>query len=453
MTDKKTVYVYNMSEDVWPFISAISNPQKRQFEISENANLCDRELFSNINEKHLVFISPQLIAHEFIEYFKKISEISTLELLVPKKHSGQICEDIIKDNVLFQRLVELGKSSELVFKSYSASPQFYNLLNVLKTQHIEISIPESPSEEDSWTVNFYGTKAGIRQTVNQLFQNNSDMVMPIGYICEGIDTGSRIAASWYTKHRKVVLKTNKGHSGTGVLIYPKGSLPDDYSSCREIMLQTLRQDEYWSKFPIIIEDYVDVDTAIGGGFPNLEFRILEDGTVKYLYQCGMRISKEGAFMGVEIHDSIFPKNVLEKMLDIGETLGSQYAKDGYRGNFDIDFAAGEDGKYYINESNIRRTGGTYVYETAKKLSGENFLHDSYVLSTNVYKLPENNEFTFNRIIDILSSVHYSSQTKEGVIIASTNLLQQGSMAYIVIGKSKQRALEIEDKMKQLLHNL
>jgi hypothetical protein len=81
-----------MSEDVWPFISSISDLKKRQFEIGENSHLADRDLFTNINEKSFVFISPETINDDFLDYFKKISGITDIEILVPKNNSGLICE-------------------------------------------------------------------------------------------------------------------------------------------------------------------------------------------------------------------------------------------------------------------------------------------------------------------------------------------------------------------------
>ena len=48
-----------MSEDVWPFISSISDRNKRQFEIEENSHLGDRELIANINENSIILITPE----------------------------------------------------------------------------------------------------------------------------------------------------------------------------------------------------------------------------------------------------------------------------------------------------------------------------------------------------------------------------------------------------------
>ena len=91
-----------------------------------------------------------------------------------------------------------------------------------------------------------------------------------------------------------------------------------------------------------------------------------------------------------------------------------------------------------------------MYQTARKLIGENFLQDAYVLSTNVMKLSEGKNFTFQSILELLKPLLYSPETKEGVVVASANLLNQGSFGYMIFGKTKEKALSIEEKMKSLL---
>lgn len=438
-----------MSEDVWEFISSITDEKQHKYELDENSHLADRELFTNINEQNLIFISPEPLEETFIQYFKQLSGIREVTVLVPDSHSGLICEDILRDTTVLDRLISEGHSSEhLVIKSYSASKQFYKLLKRLKKESFQVTTPESPAEEDSWTVNFYGSKSGIRQLIDKLHKDNIQMAP--GVICSGAEDAAILAASWYIRHKGVVIKTHKGHAGAGVLLYKNGSLPSEFTECKETILQTLKKDRYWDLFPIIVESFVDTDKSISDGFPNIEYKILPDGTIKPLYPCGMRVSPEGVFMGVEIHSSIFTKEMTNQLISLGNTIAEQYVQDGYRGNFEFDFAAGKDGQLYITESNVRKTGGTYVYETARKLAGEDFLDTVYVLSTNVYKLTTAHIYTFDELLKTLEPLLYSSQTGEGVIIASANLLKQKCIGYIVIGKNKTNALSLETKMKDIL---
>lgn len=439
-----------MSEDVWPFISSISDKKKRRFEVEENSHLADRELFTNSNESSFVFITPEKLQENFVEYFKKLSGITDIEVLVPKNNSGQICKDVLNDKKIIARLIQLGKKTNLILKSYSSSYSFYKLLNKLKVNKISVIAPESPTEENAWTVNFFGSKTGIRQLIHKM--NRPHIQMAEGIITNGLEDASEIATSWYLKHKGVVIKTHKGHAGAGVLLFKYGSLPKNYNDCKAKILEILNQDEYWKLFPIIIEKYIDVDETISGGFPNIEYQIQSDGTVKALYPCGMRVSDKGVFMGVESHESIYNKELTKEIIKIGNAIGKEYSKAGYRGNFEVDFALAKDGKLFITESNVRKTGGTYVYETAKKFIGKNFLKDSYILSTNVYKLPENKKFTFKLLIEKLNKLLYSQKTKEGIVITSANLLSHGSFGYIIFGKDKAKALEIEKNMVHELKN-
>lgn len=68
---------------------------------------------------------------------------------------------------------------------------------------------------------FYGSKSGIRQLAQQSRAVEPDLMMPDGIIASGVIDASRIAANKYIKERGVVLKTNKGHAGVGVLLFKK----------------------------------------------------------------------------------------------------------------------------------------------------------------------------------------------------------------------------------------
>jgi len=68
-----TVYIFNMSEDVWPFISAMSHKKQRTKEIQENLCLADLRIFQFCGEDdHVFIIFPQRISDEFYSYFKEV---------------------------------------------------------------------------------------------------------------------------------------------------------------------------------------------------------------------------------------------------------------------------------------------------------------------------------------------------------------------------------------------
>ncbi len=450
---EKVVFVFNMSEDVWPFIAAMTSDQERAKEIEENANLVDRELFSTSEEEDFVFISPKPIQPSFLTYYKELMGVRKIEILVPKAHTGQICEDILHDQELFGQIVELANSAKkLTLIPYSTTPQFLELVATLRAEGITIYTPESPDDEDAWVVNFYGSKSGIRQLAQQSVAEEPDFLVTDGLICFGIIDAAKIATQKYIKEEGVVIKTNKGHSGAGVLILRLGDLPMEYLACESAILKLLRKDRYWDIFPIVIEGLVNVNFAVGGGFPNVEFKILKSGKIELLYFCGLRVTKDGVFQGVEINQDVVTDRIEARITDMGFFIGEKYASEGYRGYYDVDLIAAKNGEIYVSESNVRRTGGTYTYQTAKQLIGKDFMTDTFVLSNNNLPLG-NRAYTFTEVFQKLSSILYNKATQEGVVIASANLLHQGSLAYVIFGKNKKKSLEIETQMKDLLAQL
>ncbi len=451
MKNERAIRIFNLSEDVWPFIEAMGDGDVRRLEIEENADLSDRDLFSMAEEFEFTFITPRQIKPEFVEYFKKLCMVKELEILVPKNHHGQLCEDVLKDKKIMRRLTELGKNyRRLSISSYSTTASFLNLVEKLREGGAEVRTPGAPEKINAWTVNFYGSKSGIRQLTQINGAIRADLKMPNGVISSGVIDTARIAANKYVKEKGVVIKANKGHSGLGVLIFRNGDLPKKYGECEKKLINILRKDAYWEKFPVVVESLVIPNTRIGGGFPNAEFLIKHNGEVKFLYSCGMRVDRHGVFGGVEISEDALPKRVASRIIDIGYLIGEQYAKDGYRGYFDVDFIAERGGEVYVSESNVRVTGGTHVYQAAIELAGRNFTKKSYVLSDNMYKIPGRKIVTFEHLVKILKPILFSRKTKEGVVIASASLLAKRKLAYIIFGKNKKRAEKIEAEMKKML---
>lgn len=448
---ERVVRIFNLSEDVWPFIDAYGDKNLQAWEIEENANLSDKDLFSMSENSAFTFITAKPLDPLFVDYFKKVCNVKDVEILVPSKHTGLLCADILNDRSLMKKLLELGiKYKRLNITAYSTSTYLLDLIRQLRQVGINIRTSEAPKRSDAWTVNFYGSKSGIRQLTQISSSMRADLKMPNGVVTSGVEDSARIAANKYVKEGGVVIKTNKGHSGAGVLIFRKGELPKKFSECEKEIVNILNKDSYWEKFPIVVESLVVPDPKIGGGFPNAEFFIRKDSEVEFLYACGMRVDKSGVFSGVEIGEDVLPKRVASRITDIGYLIGEQFSKDGYRGYFDVDFIASKNGDVYVSESNVRVTGGTHVYETGKELIGKGFAKKCFVLSNNMFQIAKEKKFTFENLQKKMTPILFSKKTKEGMVICSSNLLADGYLSYIIFGKNRKNALEIEEKMKRLL---
>lgn len=447
-----SVYIFNMSEDVWPFISAMSDANARSAEILENVYLGDLRMFQFADEDtSVLYVTPHTVSDAFLSYYKSLFPQSKLTVLTTGQHSGVISEDISNDASVMNALVEAANSTKkLTMTSYAVTPQFYTLTKALRDKRLTVLTPEAPDEEDGWTVNFFGSKSGIRQLAQQSENEEPDFKMADGVIAFGIEDASKIAAIRFVKEQGVVIKTNKGHSGMGVEIFRPGDLPADYHACQQKIYEMFKKDSYWQLFPIIIEKFVNVSTTIAGGNPNVEFKINRNGHIDFLYYCGMLVSKDGVFHGIEVGEDIMPERVAAQIKDTGFYIAERFQDAGYRGYFDVDFVPSKNGEIYVTESNVRSTGGTFVYKTARALFGENFLFETYLFSNNGYDISHLKRQTFTQILDRLSPVLFDKTTKEGVVITSENMLWMQKLSFILFAKTKKRATEIEARMAELL---
>lgn len=446
------VYIFNMSEDVWPFISAMSNADARSAEIVENAYLGDSRMFQFATEDNdVLYITPQAVSDQFLSYYRSLFPRTNMTVLTTGQHSGVICDDMLHDPSIMNALVEAANSSKkLTVTSYAVTQPFLQLVRALREKGLTIVTPDAPDEEDAWTVNFFGSKSGIRQLSQQSGNEEPDFKMADGVICFGIEDASKIAAIRYVKEDGVVIKTNKGHSGMGVEIFRPGDLPNDYHACQGKIYAMFQKDAYWSKFPIIIEKYIQIGISIAGGNPNVEFKISRNGHIDFLYQCGVLVEKDGTFHGIEVGSDIMPERVAAQIKDTGFYIAERYAQAGYRGYFDVDYVAGRNGEIYVAESNVRSTGGTFVYKTAIALFGENFMFDTYLFSNNGYMISHLKRMTFGKLLERLSPIVFNKQTKEGIILTSENLLRMQKFSFIIFAPTKKRAYEIEATMEALL---
>jgi len=450
-----TVYIFNVVEDEWSFLSTIQPIEKRYQMINKSNSAAEAYFFANANENNFIYISPIEIPEIFKNYFTEIVGKRDFEVLVPQMKTGLICKDLYTDKPVFSDFVsKLRKYQKIKLISYSASPEFLDLKEKLLQLGLNVITPESPELENAWTVNFYGSKSGIRQLAQQSKADEPDFIMPEGLICVGRLDASKIAANIYLNEKGVVLKTNKGSGGDGVLIFREGELPNDYKMCERRIYELLSEDGYWERYPIIIERLINVDYRSFGAFPNIEFKIHKNGRIEMLYYCVMMVTKEGKYFGVDINEDVLNERIATRITDTGYYIAEKYAEAGYRGHFDVDMIAAKGGKIFVSESNTRNTGGTDIYKLTRYLFGEDFFSDVYVLNRNNYKFKtKKNGISFEKILSVVEPILYSKKTKEGVVFSSSLSLEAKQLLYTVFGKNKRRAYQLEQKLLELLKKI
>lgn len=435
-------YIFNLSEDVWPFIAALP-ASAREAEIQENAWLSDREFIGLRAEQAgqaVQMLTPHQPPSEFSNFLDSLIPGIT-ESIVPEVHSGQISLDALNNETVLNKLAESATIS-----AYCPSTAVYRLVSKLSDRGAAPVLADLPSPSSWEQVSAFSSKDGFRKLIESL--NLPNLTLSPGEVFDDFETAVEAAAG-RPAGRGVVLKTQKGHSGMGVAIFTPNKLNGDASArSQQIRQQLLKDNGFWAKFPIVVEDYIEPDTTVGGGVPNVEGYIDAQGKVKISYFCGMRVLPSGTFAGVEISTNIFSPELTNRLIQIGETVGQVYADHGYRGYFDVDMMAGKDGQLYLAESNIRRTGGTYAYHVARHFYGTDFAEHHYVL-TNMMTL-QPGDYTWSSIMEQNQDLFFKPGGEIGLIPTTPSLLNQGQFGYMVLAENREQAYQIETAFQRNL---
>jgi len=441
----ETIFLANLAEVARPLVR-LMRKARREGEIWEDHGLCDRFLFSDRDNSLLV--TPLPIDPDFFQDSCKILALENVKNLYPAKIGESLCEAILKDQKLLKKLKEaIADNPRIKIISYVASREFGTLIQYLRKCGYRFAVPEMPDAKDQWTQAYFGSKAGFRQTLGEL--DGKIPVMPEGKICHKLAEVKKFAGELFNQGSAgVVIKTNRGLAGAGLVILRRAEITA--KELPQAITKLWRTESYWRKDPAVVEAYIPPDYKVCGGSPNIELRIA-DHRIEPLYVCGMRISKEGVFQGVEIGKGAVPRGLTRQLTTVATEIGKHLLRAGYRGFFELDWVAAADGRLYPIEANLRRTGGTHVFETGRRLLGEDFLLHYYMAARNLAPAPALEGKTYREVRAKLGAWLYPlGGRKEGVMLTILNLLSTGRCGYLVIGKNAQRVHEIEHELERLL---
>jgi hypothetical protein len=440
----KTIFIANLAEIAKP-LAELMEKSRREDEIFEDHALCDRFLFSDLDGR--ILVTPFALDPDYVEDTRQLLNDPHLINLFPAKVDDSVCEAIIKDKKLLNKLIKaIEDNPEISLIAYAATPEFLKLVSFLKDQELSFKTPEVPEESARWTSAFFDSKGGFRQAVPYLGSRFTPM--PEGFICRTPEEIIGWANYLLEKDGGCVLKTNRGLAGAGVKIIRQKDLKNQ--SLVDFLKTIIASEPYWTKELTVVEQLVDIDESVAGGNPSVEFQVTDNKDIP-LYVCGMRVTPEGVFRGVEIGKGAVPPEMVRSLFTQGKLWAKFLQKVGYRGFFDIDWVYDKKGKTYPIESNIRRTGGTHVYELAKKLLGKNYQKNYYIVANNIMSTPRFTGKDYQFIKKSLAHLLYPiNGKKEGVVLTDITYLIKGNLGYVVIGKDKKRVAEIEENFLKLL---
>ncbi len=413
------------------------HPQEVEAEISEDHDLCDRFLFSLPNNSLL--LTPYLLDQDFFTDSCTLLRLRNIINLAPKTIGQSICEAINADADLFEKLVVTIKNNPgVAIVSYAATSEFLALVEQLRKRQLVFTTPEAPSAQGHWVYDFFGSKCGFRQ---------AKMPAPPGFICSNREELLGWSEYFLKETAGCVIKTNRGLAGAGLRIIRKTEVG---KSPREFVAQILDSENYWQDFPLVVEEFLPPDITICGGAPNIELKI-QGGRVTPLYVCSMRISNEGVFQGIEFGKDSVPVIIARQLRVFGLEYGQILKQYNYRGFFEMDFVWTRGQRLVPIESNLRRTGGTHAFELARRLLGNDFYRHFYLTTNNRSPIPALKKLSYHEVRSRVAPLLFPIATsKTGVVLTVTKGIGHGRLGYVVIGKTRQQAHQIETALLSLL---
>jgi biotin carboxylase len=319
------------------------------------------------------------------------------------------------------------------------------LVKVLRNEIPNLQVINLPHVANpAHLVQIVDSKNGFRTAMADLFPREG-VRLPIGYTCDNGEEVLSAIAELLKRDRGFVIKIHNGESGWGVkMVNHQESMMLDQSRMNVWLEDLFRSDHIWEFAPYIVEEFITVDTKIAGGFPSGEGYVNDTG-FRFTYSCGQEVSQLGEFEGILIDTGSLPtfyNEVIEKTLN---TIGTRLYSMGYRGIFDVDFAAGTDGNLYILECNARVTGGTHVYDAIShlKISAEEGL---YIYSNDSLRYGDVTRPPKD-VLSVCSNLLYPIQDeKRGVLITFVSP-SQPVIGIIVIGRDREDALLLGEHVR------
>ncbi|MDO8429576.1 MAG: hypothetical protein Q7S88_03010 [Candidatus Daviesbacteria bacterium] len=432
----KTLIVANTAEAFSGPISCIANTKQREDRIRIENILSQRAIFWEEDNK--VVITPQSIPQGLFEYNRRVLGLKNTLNISPEYQSHSLSQNILNDKVLLRNLSDLIRSNPGIrVTAYAYTRELRDLINYLRKQELEFITTEEP-QSNLDLVLYLDSKSGFRSVLTNL----EGVMLPEGSICQDEESTIKKAEKFLRDGKSCVIKANTGESGWGLLILKKDD-PLVEKDVKGLARSEFRNDGIWNSRPFVVEEYIDIDTAIGGGSPSTEL-FISDTNIKFGYHCGQLFGKEGEFSGIIMGKDVLDKYITKEMTKMSLLIAKKYQQLGYRGFFDIDFAVSRSGLIYVLETNTRRTGGTHIFDLAKRILQDKW-KDYTILSNDSFRYGKEKsqpEFILRHMEPFL----YSLDKREGGVVVTLVDNIEPIMGYAILARSQSEAETIQNAL-------
>ncbi|MFF0967069.1 preATP grasp domain-containing protein [Streptomyces sp. NPDC003703] len=275
------------------------------------------------------------------------------------------------------------------------------------------------------------TKPGFRQVAGDLGIRIAD-----GLTC---DTPEELAAGLrkiLTEKGAAVVKPARGSNGYGVGFWDAADLPELEAGLAAYLPTVAEQPPGW-----VVEERLGFARVV-----TVEMEVDEDGP-RVLHVGEMR-TPNGSFSG-QVTPLVASSSAVEELVESGLALGRHLHTEGYRGPFDIDGGITADDVLYSTESNVRRTGCTYLDLLVRRLLGtERAARTVWAADSRPGGVERDFAAGLARVRS--AGLDFTPGAREGVVLTSDTLAFDGKWRYLVVAESHSRVDELESGLADVL---
>jgi hypothetical protein len=442
----KTIIIANGAEAFEDVLNKIRDKKERKQKIMLEHNLSGRALFWESNSK--VIVTPYPIQNSLINKSIEFG-LSNIKNLAPLKICISLSRAIMADSSLWNSIVKIIRNNPgIKISPYSVTEEFLVLAKNLKKKNLDFSVSEKPELNSEWTISYLDSKVGFRTEMLRVQSFLKEEIIPEGFICKDKKEALDVAKWFYKSKRSCVLKVNYGESGWGLIIAKRSNFNSILNLEKELK-KRLNFNLIWNNTLIVVEEFIKSNMNVERDSPSVEIFVDNSGP-KITYSCGQLLVDQKEFVGVVMGKDFFNANINSKLHKISSAIGKEYWKLGYRGFFDIDFVVSSQGKPYVIETNMRRTGGTHVFDIAKTIFGQKWEEKAYFISQDSFKYG-NKILSDNILLDKISHVLYPIKSeKKGVIVTIIDRWAP-TFGFVIVASTSEEAKSIYSKLFNFWH--
>lgn len=436
-----TVVVSNFAEAHVDFLGRAASKEQRESLIESESAHADRTLLW-CGDPKLVYVSFPIAHSNWIT--GRLGYPNT-RYFAPDNPTSYLCKDILRENSLLQGMLDYaGPNRELQLIPYATTPEFLDLVDVLRDTHqINVLLPESPDRDHLWLRDYVDTKAGFRLLASTCLPD-ADSLIPFGIVCNTLEEAARAVVWFIQRCQNCVVKPNSGESGIGFNLFKAES-----GLTQMEILAVLKNNSFFGSEPVVVEEYVYSPNQISPS-PEVFVPRHGDGEPYIMYMTTQVLENFGEFFGIEVNQGLYSQAWYPDLERSSLTIAGQLQKMGYVGHFDLDCLVDKNGGLRLLEVNARRTGGTHVHDFACHVVGLDYMDKVALLSYEAMKSGRINNTA--ELMSALKGFLYpmGGDPARGLIITITTPLVDHRFGSIVVAPTQLEARALQAEILEYL---